>query len=56
MTIAFFVSSMGDTDLAFKTMNALIKKGYSGDLYAIPLSEAGRNRSQEKAIFSQIKL
>ncbi|MCD6044995.1 MAG: Uncharacterized protein K0R48_158 [Gammaproteobacteria bacterium] len=56
MTIAFFVSSIGDTDLAFETMTALIEKGYTNEFYAIPLSATGQKRSQEKAISPQIKL
>ena len=56
MTIAFFVSSIGDTDLALETIAVLREKGYSDELYVIPLSARGLKRSQEKAISLEIKL
>lgn len=47
MSIAFFVSSIGDTDLAKATINKLIEKGLDKPIYLIPITSVAEKRTED---------
>jgi len=54
MIIAFFTSSVGDTDLAKATISRLLAMGLKSPMLVIPLSAAAASRTEEYAGHGQI--
>ncbi|WP_131782830.1 hypothetical protein [Legionella gresilensis] len=56
MALAFFISSIGDSDLAKKTIEYLQNTGFSDDLYVIPLTLVAQDRIKDLSFEDKLHL
>ncbi|MGQ3888235.1 hypothetical protein ACQUW5_04265 [Legionella sp. CNM-1927-20] len=56
MALAFFISSIGDSDLAKKTIEHLQSTGFSDDLYVIPLTLVAKDRVKDLTFKDKLHL